>query len=204
VANLHFISPPYCVLYILHYTLSTLPQSTSYNLHSTIYTLQSTLYTIYNLFSIQSALYILHSTIYTLYNLHSTIYTLQSTLYNMHSTIYTLQPTLYNTHSTIYTLQSTFCSLHSTLYTLQSLWSTLNTTDERVQIDRQWPLSGVHSIMMVKSAQPGEGGGGCTRSPFRFIYHHKQSFLCTLQLKGQIHFSYFSNTLFSSVLNTSL
>jgi hypothetical protein len=29
----------------------------------------------------------------------------------------------------------------------------------------QRPLSGVHSIMMVKSAQPGEGGG-CTPSPF--------------------------------------
>ncbi len=37
----------------------------------------------------------------------------------------------------------------------------------------QWPLSGTHSIMMVKSAQPGEGG--CTPSPFHSIYHHKQS-----------------------------
>jgi hypothetical protein len=31
------------------------------------------------------------------------------------------------------------------------------TTDERVQIDWQWPLSGVHSIVMVNSAQPGAG-----------------------------------------------
>jgi hypothetical protein len=32
----------------------------------------------------------------------------------------------------------------------------------------------VHAIMMVKSAQHSEGGG-CTPSPFHFIYHHKQS-----------------------------
>ncbi len=36
------------------------------------------------------------------------------------------------------------------------------------------PLSGVHSIMMEKSSQAGEGGE-CTPSPFHFIYHHKQS-----------------------------
>jgi hypothetical protein len=35
--------------------------------------------------------------------------------------------------------------------------------------------SGVHSIMMVKSAQPGESGG-CTPAPFRPIYHHEQSY----------------------------
>ncbi len=33
----------------------------------------------------------------------------------------------------------------------------------------QWLLSGVHSIMMVKSAQP--GGGGCTPAPFHSICH---------------------------------
>ncbi len=31
-------------------------------------------------------------------------------------------------------------------------------TDQRVQIDWQWSLSSVHSIMMGNSAQPGEGG----------------------------------------------
>jgi hypothetical protein len=31
-------------------------------------------------------------------------------------------------------------------------------TDERVQIDWQWPLPGVYSNMMVNSAHPGEGG----------------------------------------------
>ncbi len=38
----------------------------------------------------------------------------------------------------------------------------------------QWLLSGVHSIMMVKSSQPGEGGG-CMPTPFHSVYHHKQS-----------------------------
>ncbi len=31
--------------------------------------------------------------------------------------------------------------------------------ESMVQIDWQWPLFDVHSIMMVNSAQPGEGGG---------------------------------------------
>jgi hypothetical protein len=35
----------------------------------------------------------------------------------------------------------------------------------------QWPLSGIHSIMMEKSAQPADGGG-CTPVPFYYIYHH--------------------------------
>jgi hypothetical protein len=36
-------------------------------------------------------------------------------------------------------------------------------TDERVQINWQWTLSGVHSIMMANSAHE---GGGRTPSPF--------------------------------------
>ncbi len=53
-----------------------------------------------------------------------------------------------------------------------------NCAQHRVHTEWQWPLSGVHYIMMVKSAQPGEVGGvhGCTPSPFRSIYHHEQSF----------------------------
>ncbi len=38
----------------------------------------------------------------------------------------------------------------------------------------QRPLSGVDSIMMVKLAQAGEGGG-CTPTPFHYIYPHLQS-----------------------------
>ncbi len=45
----------------------------------------------------------------------------------------------------------------------------------RVSTEWRWPLSGVHSIMMVKSSQPGEGGR-CTPSLFHSIYHHEQSF----------------------------
>ncbi len=62
--------------------------------------------------------------------------------------------------------------------------STTSTNDEGVQIEWQWPLSGVHSIIMVILAQPGEGGG-CTLH----IYHHEQS--C-----GQRW--YFFSTLFST------
>jgi len=41
-------------------------------------------------------------------------------------------------------------------------------------LDSQWPLSGVHSIMMEKSAQPGVDGG-CTPTLFHYIYHYVQS-----------------------------
>jgi hypothetical protein len=44
----------------------------------------------------------------------------------------------------------------------------------RVHTEWQWPLSGVYSIMMEKSAHPGESGG-CTPTPFHYIYHHAQS-----------------------------
>ncbi len=40
--------------------------------------------------------------------------------------------------------------------------------------ERQEPLSGVHSIMMEKLTQSGEGGG-CTPTPFPYIYYHVQS-----------------------------
>jgi hypothetical protein len=40
----------------------------------------------------------------------------------------------------------------------------------------QWPLSGVLSIMRVKSAQAG-GGGGCMPTPFHYIYHHVQNYI---------------------------
>ncbi len=55
-----------------------------------------------------------------------------------------------------------------------SIFSSVSVTE---YTEWQWPLSGVHSIMMQNSSQAGEGeGGGCTPSPFHFIYHHKQSF----------------------------
>ncbi len=53
--------------------------------------------------------------------------------------------------------------------------------EHRVHVDWQRPLSalsGVHSIMMEKLAQAGEGGG-CTPTPLHSIYHHVQSFRYT-------------------------
>ncbi len=38
----------------------------------------------------------------------------------------------------------------------------------------QRPFSGINSIMMEKLDQAGEGGG-CTPTPFHYIYHHVQS-----------------------------
>ena len=59
--------------------------------------------------------------------------------------------------------------------------------NHRAQTESQWPLSGVHSIMMVKSAQPGEGGG-CTPSPFTLpsTITSKGVVYATLQRRGQI------------------
>ncbi len=46
----------------------------------------------------------------------------------------------------------------------------------------QWPISGVHSIMRVKSALASEG---CSPILVHHIYHHWQRKLqCTLQLRG--------------------
>ncbi len=43
-------------------------------------------------------------------------------------------------------------------------------TTEYTELQRL--LSGVHSIMRVKLAQAGKGGG-CTPTPFHYIYHHQ-------------------------------
>ncbi len=53
--------------------------------------------------------------------------------------------------------------------------------NHRVHIEWQWPLSGVHFIMIEKS-QSGEGGE-CNPSPFHSIYHHEQS--CGVRSRGQ-------------------
>ncbi len=49
-------------------------------------------------------------------------------------------------------------------------------TDHRVHTEWQWPLSGLHSIMMEKLAQSVKGEG-CTPlpTPFPYICHHVQS-----------------------------
>jgi hypothetical protein len=64
--------------------------------------------------------------------------------------------------------------------------SELRTTDERVKIDWQWPLSGVHSIMMVNSAKPGEGGG-VHAIPLSLHLPSRAKLLRALQLRGPIN-----------------
>ncbi len=50
----------------------------------------------------------------------------------------------------------------------------------------KWPLSAVHSIMTVKSAQPGEGGG-VHALPLSLYLPSRAKLWCTLQLRGQIY-----------------
>jgi hypothetical protein len=56
--------------------------------------------------------------------------------------------------------------------------------------------------MMEKSAQPGEGGG--VHALLLSLYLPSIAKLwCTLQLRWQVHFSYFYSTLFPSVASSS-
>jgi hypothetical protein len=63
--------------------------------------------------------------------------------------------------------------------------------DHRVHTEWQWPLSGIHFIMMVKSAQPGKGGG-CAL-PIWLSIPSRAKLWYTLQMRGQIHSPYFSS-----------
>jgi hypothetical protein len=67
--------------------------------------------------------------------------------------------------------------------------------NHRVHTEWQWPLSGVHSIMMVKPAQPGEVGG-CSPTPFHSIYHHERSCIVCAPAESRctVHTPYFSST----------
>ncbi len=47
----------------------------------------------------------------------------------------------------------------------------------RVHTERQFPISGVHPIMMEQLALAGEGWG-CTSTPFYSSYHHVQKRYC--------------------------
>jgi hypothetical protein len=66
------------------------------------------------------------------------------------------------------------------------------TTDERVQIEWQEPLSGVHSTVMVISAQLGEGWGTLHALSLSLYLPSRAKLWCTIQLRLQIH-SYFSS-----------
>jgi hypothetical protein len=47
-----------------------------------------------------------------------------------------------------------------------------NSCETTEYTEKQWLLFGVHSIMKVKLDQAGEGGG-CTPTPYHYIYHHQ-------------------------------
>ncbi len=66
----------------------------------------------------------------------------------------------------------------------------MNTTENT---EWQWPLSGVQSIMRVKSAQAGEGGGN-TLTPFPISTITYKIIVFATQLRGQIHSPYISST----------
>ncbi len=58
----------------------------------------------------------------------------------------------------------------------------------------QLTLSGVHSIMMEKFSQAGEGGGVGTPTPFHYTVSTITYLWCTLQLRGQVLSPYFYST----------
>ncbi len=65
-------------------------------------------------------------------------------------------------------------------------------SSHRIHTNWQRPLSGVHSVMMEKLSQPGEGG--VHAHPLSLYLPSRTELWCTLQLRGQIHFPYFYST----------
>ncbi len=77
----------------------------------------------------------------------------------------------------------------------QEIYMGAGNIGHRVHTEWQLPLSGVHSIMMEKLAQPGEGWQGVhDHSLSLYPPSHTKSW-CMLQLRGQIHSLYFCSTL---------
>jgi hypothetical protein len=70
--------------------------------------------------------------------------------------------------------------------------------DHRVQIEWQWPLSGVHSIISA-----GLRGYGVHAHPLLLYLPSHAKVQCTIQLRGQMHFPYFISTPMYSVVWTS-
>jgi hypothetical protein len=69
--------------------------------------------------------------------------------------------------------------------------------DHSVHIEWQWPISGVHSIMMEKSALAGESGGCTSPLPLYLLYHLVQKVaVYALAESWQIHSLYFISTLY--------
>jgi len=97
------------------------------------------------------------------------------------------------------------CALHSRLEDFTpgvKQWWLLEGTQERCYgsnmeyTEWQLPLSGVHSIIMEKLAQPSEGGL-CTPTPLPLYLPSRRklwTLWCTLQLRGRMHSPYFYST----------
>ncbi len=67
--------------------------------------------------------------------------------------------------------------------------------DHKVHTEWQWPISGVHSIMMEKPAHAGEGEG-VHALPLSLYLPSRTKLQCAFQLRGQIHSPYFISTLY--------
>ncbi len=75
--------------------------------------------------------------------------------------------------------------------------------EDRVLHRWRWPLYGVHSIMMEKSAQPGMGGG-MQALPLSLYQPSRAKLWYTLQLRGQIHPPYFYSAPICTLWETAL
>jgi hypothetical protein len=79
-----------------------------------------------------------------------------------------------------------FAPLHINLYKACILFGNgVGCAGHRVHTEWQTPLSGVHSIIMEKSAQPGESGG-CTPTHFHYVSVTNKVVVHT-PARGQIH-----------------
>ncbi len=118
---------------------------------------------------VQLCYILLYSDILTIYDIHGFCMFIVA-LYNVH-----LVCTLQLLYSAVLECLQYFLYFHCSRTKTKSRYT-----------EWQWPLFGVHSIMMVKSAQPGEVGVHAL--PFSFYLSSQAKFWCTLQ---QIH--YFSS-----------
>ncbi len=97
-------------------------------------------------------------------------------LLKTHVTWHVIKLLLYDQEMTTTNLQ--------TMFAVSKVRSTNNT-------EPQWPLSGVHSIMMVKSAHAALVRVKGARPPPFTLFPSQTKLWCTLQLRGHIHSSLF-------------
>ncbi len=70
----------------------------------------------------------------------------------------------------------------------------IHRSSHREHTEWKLPLSGVHSIMMEKLAQPGEGEGGCSALPFTISTIKYKVLRSTLQLRWKVRSPCFYST----------